>query len=309
MLLDQVNLNQLRVFQEVFKTKSMTVAAKNLHLTQSGVSQHIRSLEETLDVQLFDRINQRLIPTSKGKELYQNISQGLNGIEDALWRLKDDKQSLSGSVSLGMPIEFGNNEIIPLLCKFSEQFPHIKYRLYLDFAEVFNQKLLQGEIDFAFVDQFKMDRRIQLQHVYSETLILCAAKNLLGRKKIENKKKFYESLPYVEYQQGQPVLGLWFDHHLGNRNLQLQVKATVMDVQAVSQFITRGMGAGILPHHLFHRLRAAGHDIQAIEGCGTPLPNEISLAYVQNRSFDTSSNTLMQWLTEELKKLNLSPKK
>ncbi|MEC9281812.1 MAG: LysR family transcriptional regulator [Bdellovibrionota bacterium] len=301
MLLDQVNLNQLRVFQEVFKTNSMTMAAKNLHLTQSGVSQHIRSLEETLDVQLFDRINQRLIPTNKGKELYTNISRGLSGIEDALWGLKDDKQNLKGTVTIGMPIEFGNNEIIPLLCEFSKNFPFIKYRLYLDFAEVFNQKLLNGDIDFAFVDQFKMDRRIYLEQIYSENLELCISPELLKDKKIKNEKKFYESLPYVEYQQGQPVLGRWFEQHLGNKNLNLDVKATVMDVQGLSKFITRGMGAGILPHHLYDKLITRGHDVIRFEGSGKPLVNEISLAYIENRSFDTSSSTLLNWLVDRLK--------
>lgn len=301
MLLDQVNLNQLRVFQEVFKTRSMTMAAKNLFLTQSGVSQHIRSLEETLEIQLFDRINQRLIPTAKGKELYENITQGLTRIEDALWELKGDKQDLKGHVTLGMPIEFGNNVIIPLISEFSKQYPHIKFRLYLDFAEVFNQQLLNGDIDFAFVDSFKMDRRIVTEHVYSEVLDLCVSSELLDGKKISNTKKFYESLPYVEYQEGQPLLGLWFEHHVKTKNLNLDVKATVMDVQGLSKLVVRGMGAGILPDHLFKRLIDQGKDIQKLEGCKTPLQNSISIAYIENRSLSTPAKTLLHWLRVELK--------
>lgn len=304
MLLDQVNLNQLRVFQEVFKTRSMTMAAKNLFLTQSGVSQHIRSLEETLNIQLFDRINQRLIPTAKGKELYENITKGLSKIEDALWDLKGDKQDLKGIVTIGMPIEFGNNVIIPLISKFSQEFPQIKFRLYLDFAEVFNQQLLNGQIDFAFVDSFKMDRRIVTEHVYSEILDLCIDESLIGDNKIKNTKKFYEGLPYVEYQEGQPLLGLWFEHHIGSKNLNLDVKATVMDVQGLSKLIVRGMGAGILPDHLFKRLIDQGKSIIKMEGCATPLENSISIAYIENRSLSTPAKTLLNWLQVELKNLN-----
>jgi len=56
MLIDQINLNQLRVFESVYRTKSMTHAARELHLTQSGVSQHIKALEDVLTLKLFDRI-------------------------------------------------------------------------------------------------------------------------------------------------------------------------------------------------------------------------------------------------------------
>ncbi|MCC6137911.1 MAG: LysR family transcriptional regulator, partial [Bdellovibrionaceae bacterium] len=59
MLLDQINMNYLRIFEAVYRTRSMTQAANELHLTQSGISQHIKSLEDTLDLQLFDRIKQK----------------------------------------------------------------------------------------------------------------------------------------------------------------------------------------------------------------------------------------------------------
>ena len=276
MLLDKVNLNQLRVFQEVYRSKSMTTAAKNLFLTQSGVSQHIKSLEEALDAKLFDRINQRLIPTGEGKALFEKISLGLSSIEEALWELRDDKENMRGTVTLGMPIEFGNNKLLPLLSQFSKQHPHIKYKLYLDFAEVFNKDLLDGKLDFAFVDTFKMDRRITTEHVYTEILELCVSKKLLKNQKQVNQKKFYESLAYVEYQDGQPLLGMWMDHHLGNKKLQLEVMATVMDVQAVSKLVCMGIGAGILPHRRDDRLS----DRRAREGlCARRDPDHLREAH------------------------------
>lgn len=301
MLLDQINLNQLRVFQEVYKTRSMTSAAKNLFLTQSGVSQHIRSLEETLGIKLFDRINQRLIPTVHGKELYEESSQALAKIEDSLWKIKGEKQELSGTVTFGVPIEFGNNAIIPLLSKFSSEYPQVKFNLKMDYAAKFNEQLLKGEIDFAFVDSFKMDRRISTQHVYTEELLLCGLKSILNAKP-KNNKKFFESLNYVEYQEGQPILSMWFEHHINTKNLHLNVKATVMDVQGVSKFVVNGMGFGIIPHHKFHNLLNQGYDLISFEGCGTELENHISIAYIENRSLSSSATTLLEWLKEELAK-------
>ena len=77
-LLAHLNLNYLRIFLTVYRTKSMTQAAKQLHLTHSGVSQQIKALEEALDITLFDRINRRIIPTSEAEILYSECSKHLD---------------------------------------------------------------------------------------------------------------------------------------------------------------------------------------------------------------------------------------
>ncbi len=63
MILDNLNLNHLRLFESVYRSENMTKAAEELHLTQSGVSQHMKSLEEAVGVKLFDRVRQSLIPS------------------------------------------------------------------------------------------------------------------------------------------------------------------------------------------------------------------------------------------------------
>ena len=88
MLIDQINLNQLRVFESVYRTKSMTHAARELHLTQSGVSQHIKALEDVLELKLFDRIKQKLVPTPSARELYKNTAKSFEDIETILNKLK-----------------------------------------------------------------------------------------------------------------------------------------------------------------------------------------------------------------------------
>ena len=129
MLIDQINLNNLRVFESVYRTKSMTAAADELHLTQSGVSQHIKNLEEALEVKLFDRIKKRLVPTDDAKKLYKLSSQSLDSIEQGLWGIKGQTQELAGTVSIGMPAEFGFNLIHPLLVKFGKAHPKVKFKL------------------------------------------------------------------------------------------------------------------------------------------------------------------------------------
>ena len=75
---------------------------------------------------------------------------------------------------------------------------------------------------------------------------------------------------------------MWFDHHLGSRRLKLNVRATVMDVQGMARLITCGTGAGVLPSHLVTKLEGEGHKLHVFKGCGKPLKNTISIAYLRD---------------------------
>jgi DNA-binding transcriptional LysR family regulator len=302
MIFNDLNLNHLRIFEVVFRRASMTEAAKEMHLTQSGVSQHMNALEETLGVKLFDRVKQRLIPTSAGQTLFEAWTQNFKKIEETLWEIQGDHRELKGIVSFGVPVEFGNNMILPLVAQFGKKHPLVKFRVRLEFASTLNELLLNGKIDFAFVDEYKMDSSIKVKKVFDEVLELCVSQESLKDKGApRHVQKFYETLDYVEYEEGEPILKMWFDHHLGSR-FKFNVKGYVMDAQSVARMIITGMGAGILPGHLVSKLEKEGHSLHTFKGSGKPLKNTISLAYVDGRTQGPAATALLEYLLSELEK-------
>ena len=65
------NLERLRVFHAVAQAESFTKAAESLHLTQSGISKHIKAMEDELGVPLFDRVGKKVSLTQAGEILYE----------------------------------------------------------------------------------------------------------------------------------------------------------------------------------------------------------------------------------------------
>lgn len=301
MLIDQINLNQLRVFESVCRLKSMTLAAKELHLTQSGVSQHIKSLEEILELKLFDRVRQKLVPTPAAKDLYKHTSKGFEEIEGILAKLKNVDQVLQGMVSIGMPIEFGNNIVIPLLTEFQKKNPKVHFRVRQGFPFEMNQLLLTGELDFAFVDSFSMDKAIATEPVYNELLELCAPSEMEEKAKSAKDKNLFEGMSYVDYQEDQSVLRLWMAHHLGWKNPELDVRFYVQDAQAISKLILQGVGAGVLPGHLVQRLMDRGDSVHIVKGSGRPLINVISVAHLKDRSLAPAARSSLEYLRKNIK--------
>jgi DNA-binding transcriptional LysR family regulator len=280
----------------------MTLASRELHMTQPGISQHIKSLEERIGTRLFDRIRQRLVPTSAGNSLYKQCSQSIGEIERTLAMIQGADKELQGTVSIGMPIEFGNNVILPTVAPFAKEHAMVKFRFKMDFASVMNELILKGDLDFAFIDDFTMHKRISTQVVFDEELELCIAESLLKKNPAPKKEtwEYFESLPFIEYQEDAPMLRLWFGHHLGARNLNLGVKASVMDVQGVARLIQAELGAGVLPGYLVRRLKKQGAKLHCFRGSGKPLHNTIRLAYLRERTFSPAAQATMDFLKRHL---------
>jgi DNA-binding transcriptional LysR family regulator len=301
MIAHDLNLNLLRVFESVFRTSSMTEAARELHLTQSGVSQHMTSLEEVLGVKLFDRVKQRLVPTEVGQILYKQSNTTLNDLESVIWQLKGQERAFVGTVNIGMPIEFGNNVVMPIIAGFSRKHPLVTFKFNLGYASTMNELLLKGELDFAIIDEFRMDRNVTTEKVFDEIVELCVLEDLIKQNgPPKNSLKYYESLDYVEYQEGEPLLRMWFHHHLGKARADLKVKAYIMDVQGIARLIVNGVGAGILPSYLIDRLQQSGNKVYVLKGSGRPLKNSIGIAKLSQRTLSRSAEAAYEFVLKNL---------
>ena len=302
MLLDQINMNYLRIFEAVYRTRSMTQAAGEMHLTQSGISQHIKSLEDTLQIKLFDRIKQKLIPTEEGKKLYVQLSPHLSRLEEILLDLTNKDNSLRGEVVIGMPVVFGLNIVLPILSEFGKSHPFVKFRIHFDLARSFNHLLLKGDVDFAFVDEFNMDRQIETSDVYDETLLLCASKDYIKTKGEGNTRKYFEGLEYIEYDQDLPMCQRWMDHHYKHTTIDLKVKAVLADTLGVAKLIQASLGIGILPGHHVEKLKAEGKHLYIFDGkTNKELKNKISVAFVKGRSWSLAVQESFHYLKKNIK--------
>lgn len=303
MFIDRVNLNHLRIFEVVYKTRSMTAAAQELHLTQSGVSQHMRNLEDVLGIKLFDRIKQRLVPTSDADALFRQSSKGLMEIEHGLWSVTGKDQALTGTVSVGIPLEFGHDVVLPLLSRLQLDHPGIRFRFEVGLAPRMIELILSGKLDFALIDEFTGDRRVRTERVYDEVLELCVSADHFKKKATKGQDKaYFESLPYVSYETGEPLIRSWFQHHLRKSNLKLDVRAYVQDAYCVSQVVLGGAGAGVLPGSLLKKLQDMGRNLYAFKGSGKPLKNGISLAWIKERTFTPAATFVLDYLREEIPK-------
>ena len=79
-----LDLNLLRVFDEVMAERSLTRAARNLSLTQPAVSNALRRLRETLGDELVKREGQGMVPTPRALALWPTVRDALQQLQESL---------------------------------------------------------------------------------------------------------------------------------------------------------------------------------------------------------------------------------
>lgn len=127
-------LNPLRVFEVVARTGNLTVAAQELHVTQSAVSRQIGVLEEYLGVALFRRERHGVTLTRLGHAYAEQIVPVFGTITSATEELL--KGSTRGALRVRTYVTFAAKWLIPRLPDFQREHPDIEVRISTAVQEV-----------------------------------------------------------------------------------------------------------------------------------------------------------------------------
>ncbi len=100
-----VNLEWYRTFKAIYKTGTLTGAADALFISQPGVSLHLGSLEAYVGYKLFDRTGRKMVPTERGKVLFNAISEPLTKLEDVEKNFQKSTEKHTPTISVGMCFE------------------------------------------------------------------------------------------------------------------------------------------------------------------------------------------------------------
>ncbi|WP_372737356.1 LysR family transcriptional regulator [Neptunomonas sp.] len=144
-----MDLELLRTFLEVARTRHFGHAAQSLHLTQAAVSARIKLLESNLGVQLFDRLKRDIKLTPEGNRLLRHADLLLSG-----WRKARQDVSAGGAnqqLSIGGSLRLWDVMLQPWLHTLRTSLPDIALIAESHTPEVLTRRLLDGVLDIAFM--------------------------------------------------------------------------------------------------------------------------------------------------------------
>ena len=145
-----VKLELYRVFKEVAETGNISVAAKNLYISQSAVSQSIKQLETALQARLFARSPRGVSLTGEGQLLYQYVRSALGLIATGEDKLSQAQQLLLGTLVIGASDTVTSLFLIPYLDAFHRLHPGIRLKIVSGRSAKVVSMLKSGAVDIAF---------------------------------------------------------------------------------------------------------------------------------------------------------------
>ncbi|MFJ9542784.1 LysR family transcriptional regulator [Streptomyces sp. NPDC101225] len=144
----------LHTFATLARTGNFTAAAAELHLAQSTVTVHIRSLERELGTRLFDRLPTGALLTESGRRLLERAEDVL----DAVARLKADGDGAPGGrVVVGAPESLCSSRLPGVIAALRATHPEVDIGLYAAGTAGCVEGLRSGRLDLALLLEEEAD--------------------------------------------------------------------------------------------------------------------------------------------------------
>ncbi|MET4315120.1 LysR family transcriptional regulator [Bradyrhizobium sp. RT4b] len=144
-----VTLRQLRAFTGVYRTRSITRAARELGITQSAASLLIQQLEVQLGVKLFDRSTRSVQPTLAADEAFHAAERMLSDALGLSRRMHDLAQARAGRVAFVASAGAASALLPQVLAKFRAGHPEIDIDMRDVAADDLVPRLIATDAEFA----------------------------------------------------------------------------------------------------------------------------------------------------------------
>jgi DNA-binding transcriptional LysR family regulator len=274
-----VNLEWYRTFKHIYKTGSLTGAAEVLFISQPGVSLHLSSLESYVGYKLFDRTSRKMIPTEKGKVLYNFITDAVSKLEEAEKNFQRSTEKDTPTISIGMCFETFQITLEPYLSTFP-------FNVIIQFGEypAMIENLEKGILDLIITPQMIVKNTIDYQAFSSETIVLIAGNEidsdvfntLLSQNNFEaienwlKQQKWYGTTGDMEHLRRFWQLNF-------NKNADFRPNYIVPNLNSIVRCLSNSNGLAVIPDFLCKTELESGKIKLLWEG-KTPLKNTLYFA-------------------------------
>jgi len=150
-----IALRQVRAVIAVCEEGSFTRAAERENATQSGISQHVATVERALGVKLFERSARGIVPTPAGLRYYKSCVEAVGRLEDANEAARRLGGLVAGDLRIGLMPTFTRAVLAPTLDDFVPRYPDVRLHVFEGYSGVLTEMVLADELDFAVVPAFE----------------------------------------------------------------------------------------------------------------------------------------------------------
>jgi len=262
-----LEIRQLQVFLAVWKKRSFSKASQEVNLTQPTISGHIKSLENTIGIKLFDRSGRDIIPTKAGQILYPYAKKIIQLQKQAQKELVLFQKGDQGNLELGGSNIPGQYILPDLVGKFKKKHEKIKVNLKVADTHSIVDAISSGDIEIGIVGAKLNYPELDFKKCLDDELVLICSTNSnpIPKEEHEIEIEQLKRLPFIVREVGSGTrvsTEKQIKKNLGFSFSSFNIVAEFGSNEAIKQAVKAGIGCAIVSKRSieddihFGRLRA-----------------------------------------------------
>ncbi|MFF8352767.1 LysR family transcriptional regulator [Streptomyces chartreusis] len=268
-----LDLRKLRYFVAVAEELHFGQAAERLHIAQPVLSRQIRSLEDELGAEVFDRGRRGTLLTPAGKQLLEDAVPLLASAQALVRRVKSSAQGTQ-SLTIGfMP----GITVTPAMIAFTALHPDVNVRLLRTTWEDQVAVLLDGRADVGIV-RLPIDRQgLEVHPLFQEPRVVMVP---VGHRLADRRSVTVKDLAAEHLLQDPDAVPEWRDVALELQSGERPEVPVIHQVEEKLELVAAGAGICVLPLSTANFYTRPDVLPLPVDGLG---PNEVALAWVAAR--------------------------
>jgi LysR family transcriptional regulator, low CO2-responsive transcriptional regulator len=292
-----INLNQLRVFQAVAETRSFTRAADVVHLTQPGISKHIKQMEEYYGVSLFDRLGKKVALTQAGEVLFEATKEMMLSLEFAEQRIEDLKGLRGGRLALGASFPIAVYILPAVLAAFRKKYPAVELKLDISLSERTTAKVVANKVDLGLVSHEPNDPRLSATAFMTDELVAIAPLHHKWAARHRIKPQDLPNETFIAAPRGAGTRAV-VEERLKEKGVVLQHVLDFGNPEGVKHAVEAGLGISIQARSVVeHEISAA--TLVAVPLAGVDVKIEYFVVHRRDKHLPAAAESFVTLLQQE----------
>ena len=255
-----MNFQQLRIIQEAVRCHfNLTEVANALFTSQSGVSKHIKDLEDELGVELFVRRGKRFLGlTEPGKEVVEIVKRMLLDANNIRHLAAQFSQSDQGQLCVATTHTQARYALPPIVSQFKAAFPKVRLVLYEASPSEIVAMLLSGEADIGIATEALADVTELITFPFYEwhhAVIVPESHPLVATRPLT--LEAIAEYPLVTYHEGFTGRSR-LDTAFSQAGLAPDIVLSALDADVIKTYVELGLGVGIIAAMAYHPAKDTG---------------------------------------------------
>ncbi|CAM3460458.1 HTH-type transcriptional activator IlvY [Parendozoicomonas haliclonae] len=272
-----MDFRPLKHFLALSETLHFGRASELCHMSPSTLSRSIKTLEEQLGVELFERDNRSVVLTSEGKTFLAYAREALSQWETLSHNLKTEAQELKGELSVYCSVTASYSFLYDILYNFRQHHPKVEIKLHTGAPEQAIAHVVSGKEDIAIAARpSTLPANLAFQNIAVSPLLFIAPLDL----DLPNTDEEWSTVPMILSEEGvaRERVNQWFS----SREIKPRIYAQVAGNEAIVSMVSLGFGVGVVPRIVLDNSPLADK-VQILNVTPTLQPYDVGLCVLEKK--------------------------